>query len=126
MMESEGCDNIENISKEIEAIRNVLKANIEEDIDDYSYFHIGEFVEQPNQSGCFKRESKWYTYEIDEKNDCTFCGPFSQKGVIYACTMLLPVSMKMREYRFTEEEFDIYLHNHFHSFDEIDRYLSNK
>ena len=106
--------------KEIEMIRKELKTNSEDHIDDYEYFHVGEFIEKPNQCGCFKRNEKWYIYEIDEKNYCTFIGPFSQKGVIYACTMILPISMNSKEYRFTEEEFNIYLNNHFHSFDEID------
>lgn len=108
-------------NEEIEMIKETLNENIEENIDDYECFHIGVFVEKPNQCGYFKRNEKWYVYEIDEKNYCTFGGPFSQSGIICACTMILPISMKTKEYRFTEEEFNIYLHNHFHSFEEIDK-----
>lgn len=55
------------------------------------------------------------------KKYCTFCGPFSQKGIVYACTMILPITINNKAYRFTETEFNIYLHNHFHSFEETDK-----
>ena len=47
--------------------------------------------------------------------------------VICACTMILPITMVTEQYNFTEEEFNIYLHNHFHSLEEIDKNVnSNK
>ena len=94
---------------------------VQENIDDYEYFHFGEFVEKPNQCGCFERNGNWYTYVIDEKNFCTFGGPYSRNGIICACTMILPITMVKEQYNFTEEEFNIYLHNHFHSLEEIDK-----
>lgn len=106
--------------KEIDTIRKAIEANLEGTIDDFSYINIGKFVRVPNQCGCFKREENWYIYETDEKNFCTFCGPFSSKGIIYACAMVLHISKNMKEYRFSEEEFNIYLNNHFHTFAEID------
>ena len=109
------------IRKESEEIRRVLNENIDGDIESYKDFHIGEFIEKPNQCGCFKRNEEWYVYQTDEKNYCTFCGPFSQKGIVYACTMILPITINNKAYRFTETEFNIYLHNHFHSFEEIDK-----
>ncbi len=109
------------IRKESEEIRRVLNENIDGDIESYKDFHIGEFIEKPNQCGCFKRNEEWYIYQTDEKNYCTFCGPFSQKGIVYACTMILPITINNKAYRFTETEFNIYLHNHFHSFEEIDK-----
>ena len=48
------------LNEEIEIIRKALKTNIEGDIDEYKYFHVGEFIEKPNQCGCFKRNEKWY------------------------------------------------------------------
>lgn len=99
----------------------MLNENIDENMEEYKYFHIGNFVEVPNQCGCFKRKDNWYTYENDEKNFCTISGPFSLQGIIYACAMMLHISKKFKEYRFSEEEFNIYLNNHFHSFEEIDR-----
>ena len=104
-----------------EEIRKVLNENIDGGIESYKDFHIGEFIEKPNQCGCFKRNEEWYIYQTDEKNYCTFCGPFSQKGIVYACTMILPVTINSKVYRFTEIEFNVYLHNHFHSFEEIDK-----
>lgn len=98
----------------------MLSANIKENIGDYKHFHIGEFVEVPNQCGCFKRKTSWYTYETDEKNFCTFSGPFSLKGIIYACSKLLHISKNFKEYGFSEEEFEIYINNNFHKLVEID------
>ena len=47
--------------------------------------------------------------------------------LICACTMILPITMVKEQYNFTEEEFNIYLHNHFHSLEEIDKNVnSNK
>lgn len=78
----------------IEEIKNILNTNIEENIEDFKYFHIGELVEKPNQCGCLKRNGKWYIYEIDEKNYCTFCGPFNSHGLIAAIEMLLPITYR--------------------------------
>ena len=104
-----------------EEIRKVLNENIDGGIESYKDFHIGEFIEKPNQCGCFKRNEEWYIYQTDEKNYCTFCGPFSSSGIIYACTKVLHISSNYKKYRFSQEELEIYIHNHFHSFEEIDK-----
>lgn len=108
------------LTEDIETIKKNLEDNIGENIDKLARFHIDELVELPNQLGCFKREDKWYIYETDEKNFCTYCGPFSLKGIVYACAMKLHVSKQLKEFRFSEEEFNVYLHNHFHSLKAID------
>lgn len=108
---------------ETENIRALLNTNIVEDIEDYKNFHIGEFIEKPNQCGCFKRNQNWYTYETDEKNYCSFSGPFNIHGVIGAISMMLPVTMKTEEFDFTDEEFLTYVNNHFHTFAEIDEFI---
>lgn len=104
-----------------EEIRKVLNENIDGGIESYKDFHIGEFIEKPNQCGCFKRNEEWYIYQTDEKNYCTFCGPFSSSGIIYACAKALHISSNYKKYRFSQEELEIYIHNHFHSFEEIDK-----
>ena len=104
-----------------EEIRKVLNENIDGGIENYKDFHIGEFIEKPNQCGCFKRNEEWYIYQIDEKNYCTFCGPFSSSGIIYACAKVLHISSNYKKYRFSQEELEIYIYNHFHSFEEIDK-----
>lgn len=48
-----------------EEIKKNLYGIVQENIDDYEYFHFGEFVEKPNQCGCFERNGNWYTYVID-------------------------------------------------------------
>ena len=112
-------DNImdSNLPKELEIIKSAFSKR---GISDNKNFHIGEFVEIPEQCGCFKRNGKWYTYHTDEKNFCTFQGPYDLHGIIYACAMELHVSKYFKEYKFSEEETKIYLHNFFHKFAEID------
>lgn len=111
-----------NIDNDKEVIIRVLNSKIEKKIGEYQNFHVGEFVELPDQCGCFKRNSQWYIYSNDERNFCTFKGPFSIDGIIYACAMLLHISKKYKEYRFSEKELEIYINNNFHKFDEIDNY----
>ncbi|MBQ3545172.1 MAG: hypothetical protein IJA34_09325 [Lachnospiraceae bacterium] len=103
-------------------IISILNSNIETQLEEYKNFHIGEFIEEPNQCGCFNRNDSWYIYSIDERNFCTFTGPFGLNGIIYACAKLLHFAKKFREYKFSEEELEIYINNNFHSFDEIDNY----
>lgn len=110
-----------NLNEEIEIIINTLNSNIENLIDEYENFHVGKFVELPNQCGCFKRNSQWYIYNIDERNFCTFTGPFSINGIIYACAKLLHIAKKFKSHRFSKNELEIYLNNNFHSFAEIDK-----
>ncbi len=110
---------------DIEKITNILKLKVELSLEEYKEFHIGEFVELPNHYGCFRRNSKWYIYSNDERNFCTFTGPFSLEGVIYACAKLLHVAKTFKEYKFSEEELKIYLNNNFHTFAEIDNFNEN-
>ena len=113
------------LNEKAEKIKNVLFEKTEQNLEKYRDFHFGEFIEKPNQCGCFERNGNWYTYVIDEKNFCTFGGPYSRNGIICACTMILPITMVKEQYNFTEEEFNIYLHNHFHSLEEIDKNVSS-
>ena len=87
----------------------------------YRDFHFGEFIEKPNQCGYFERNGNWYTYVIDERNFCTFTGPFNGSAIIYACSKVLHISKLFKEYKFTEQELEIYINNSFHSFGEIDK-----
>lgn len=103
-------------------IIEILNSRIYKRIDEYKEFHVGEFINKPNQYGCFKRNSDWYMYINDEKNFCTFTGPFNVDGIIYACAKLLNVAKVFQDYRFSEEELTIYLNNFFHSFEEIDEH----
>lgn len=87
----------------------------------YRDFHFGEFIEKPNQCGYFEQNGNWYTYVIDERNFCTFTGPFNGSAIIYACSKVLHISKLFKEYKFTEQELEIYINNSFHSFGEIDK-----
>lgn len=109
-----------------EEIKDILSKCIVENIEEIENFHIESFVQRPNQCGCIKRNGNWYTYEIDEKNYCTFWGPFNNHGLIGALGMLLSINMTSDKYEFTEEELMIYIHNHFHTFSEIDNYEKQK
>ena len=78
-------------------------------------FCTGEYVQKPNCQGCFPMGAAWYIYRIDEKNTPQITGPFSQKGIIYACALMLNQAAGVEEYRFSGEERSIYIHNHYHS-----------
>lgn len=93
----------------------------EQNLEKYRDFHFGEFIEKPNQCGYFERNGNWYTYVIDERNFCTFTGPFNGSAIIYACSKVLHISKLFKEYKFTEQELKIYINNSFHSFGEIDK-----
>ena len=67
-----------------EEIKKNLYGIVQENIDDYEYFHFGEFIEKPNQCGYFEQNGNWYTYVIDEGNFCIFTGPFNGSAIIYA------------------------------------------
>ena len=101
--------------------KKVLCENAEQNLEEHRDFHFGEFVEKPNQCGYFERNGNWYTYVIDERNFCTFTGPFNVRGVIYACSKVLHISKQFKEYKFTEHELEIYINNNFHSFAEINK-----
>ena len=105
-------------------IKSVLCENAEQNLEEHRDFHFGEFVEKPNQCGYFDRNGNWYTYVIDERNFCTFTGPFNVRGVIYACSKVLYISKQFKEYKFAEHELEIYINNNFHSFAEIDKNVS--
>ena len=104
-----------------EKIKNVLFEKTEQNLEKYRDFHFGEFIEKPNQCGYFERNGNWYTYVIDERNFCTFTGPFNGSAIIYACSKVLHISKLFKEYKFTEQELEIYINNSFHSFGEIDK-----
>lgn len=113
---------MENLNNDIEIIIDILNSNIEMSIDQYEDFHVGKFIGKPNQCGCFKRNSCWYTYSNDEKNFPTFTGPFTLDGIVYACAKLLHVAKQFKKYRFSENELEIYINNNFHTFEEIDNF----
>lgn len=114
------------MNKEYEKIYKILNEKIDIDISKISEFNFGEFIEKPNQSGCFKINSKWFTYIIDEKNFCTFTGPFEGDAIIYASAKLLNQAKLFKEYKFSHSDLKIYINNNFHSFDEIDSYMNIK
>ena len=78
-------------------------------------FFIGEYVRKPNAQGCFLHGDGWFLFRIDEHNQPQITGPFSEKGIVYACALMLHQASGLEEYRFSEEERSIYIHRHDHS-----------
>ena len=97
------------LNEKAEKIKNVLFEKTEQNLEKYRDFHFGEFIEKPNQCGYFERNGNWYTYVIDERNFCTFTGPFNGSAIIYACSKVLHISKLFKEYKFTEQELKIYI-----------------
>ena len=94
------------LNEKAEKIKNVLFEKTEQNLE---------------KCGYFERNGNWYTYVIDERNFCTFTGPFNGSAIIYACSKVLHISKLFKEYKFTEQELEIYINNSFHSFGEIDK-----
>ena len=60
-----------------------------------------------------------YLYRIDEHNTPQITGPFGQQGIVYACAMMLHQAAGIEDYRFSEEERSIFIHNHYSSREEL-------
>ena len=82
-------------------------------------FHAGEYVRKPNCQGFFPKGKGWFIYRTDERNSPLITGPFTRQGIVYACAMMLHQASGLEEYRFSEEERSIYIHNHFRSPEEL-------
>ena len=82
-------------------------------------FFTGEYVRRPNCQGCFPHRDGWFIFRIDEYNNPQITGPFSEKGIVYACALMLHQTSGLDEYRFSDEERSIYIHNHYRSPEEL-------
>ncbi len=82
-------------------------------------FSIGEYIRKPNCQGCFPHGGGWFLYRIDEHNNPQITGPFSGNGIVYACALMLHQASGLEEYRFSDEERNIYIHHHYHSPEEL-------
>ncbi|QFJ53724.1 hypothetical protein [Pseudobutyrivibrio xylanivorans] len=85
-----------------------------------SDFIVGEFVRKPGMSGCMEIKGSWYLYSVDDHADCIFTGPFNDKAIVYACAVKMHSSKLFQEYRFSKEEFSVYMNNHFYSLEEME------
>lgn len=100
-------DNIDTVKEEFARLEKEGRLALPAD------FCIGEYVRKPNCQGCFSVGEKWYIFRIDERNTPLITGPFRQKGIVYACALMLNQAAGLEEYRFSEEERSIYIHNHY-------------
>ena len=78
-------------------------------------FCAGEYIRKPNCQGCFPHGDGWFLFRIDEHNNPQITGPFSEKGIVYACALMLHQASGLEEYRFSDEERSIYIHHHYRS-----------
>ena len=82
-------------------------------------FRTGEYIRKPDSLGCFPHGDGWFLYRIDEQNNPQITGPFSEKGIVYACALMLHQASGLEEYRFSDEERSIYIHQHYRSPEEL-------
>ena len=82
-------------------------------------FCTGEYIRKPNCRGCFPHRDGWFLYRIDEHNDPQITGPFSEKGIVYACALMLHQASGLEDYRFSDAERSIYIHHHYRSPEEL-------
>lgn len=109
------------MDEEIKMIRDIIEEKAKEHNVDLSYFHIGELVCNFEHGGCFKRNGSWFLYQTDDRYmQTTFNGPFTLRGIIYACSLMLRFAKHMKEYEFSDKEEDVFCSNHYYSLEEID------
>jgi hypothetical protein len=82
-------------------------------------FCAGEYVRKPNCQGYFPVGDRWFLFQIDEHNTPQITGPFRQQGIVYACALMLHQAAGLEDYRFSEEERSIFIHNHYSSREEL-------
>lgn len=106
-----------------EIIKTVLSDN-GKDLD--TDFVFGEFMRVPNTQGIFLLEDKWFIYETDEKNVLDINGPFTAEEIIYAIAMMLyEIKVEWFEkYKFGSEALHTYIHSHFTSIEDAEKFLS--
>ena len=104
----------------VSTLKNILTRLAEEGcLEIPEDFRIGEYIRKPNCQGCFPHGDRWFLFRIDEHNNPQITGPFSEKGIVYACALMLHQTSGLEEYRFSDEERSIYIHNHYRSPEEL-------
>ena len=101
---------------EAKEIESALKKYIEsfnnqyadEKIDSDDLF-INNCVNKPGAIGCYNKNGKWYIYYTDDRFNVLVNGPFSKGGIITALATMLFIPSDINDYRFTDEERDIFL-----------------
>lgn len=82
--------------------------------------NIDKLVRVPGAQGFINVGNKWFTYNNqDERGNISFHGPFNDKSLIYAIAISFYKSDKFESYKFSEQEYQIFFHNHFSSIEEI-------
>ena len=106
-------NHVSSVKKELTRLAKEGRLTFPED------FSVGEYVRKPNCQGCFSIGNRWYLFRIDEYNTPQITGPFRQQGIVYACALMLHQAAGLEEYRFSEEEQNIFIHNHYGSLEEL-------
>ena len=101
---------------ETEIIYDIFKSHIQQS--KYCIF-INEVRLVPNVVGCIKKGNDWYSYESDEKNNTMIQGPFSLNGIIRALALRIDLKIA-EEYKFSQEDEQIFYTKFYYSFSEID------
>lgn len=103
----------------IEYIEKTIKQRVEsvgEKVDDN--FIFGEYIAKPNARGVFSEKDNWFIYEIDERMVNSISGPFSLNEIIFAISLQMHISNYFDDYKFGEDGYKKYIHNHFRSLNE--------
>ena len=82
--------------------------------------YANQIVKTPGAQGFIQIEKMWFIYgNQDEKGNITFNGPFDDSSLIYAIAKLFCKSSLFQSYKFSEKYYEIFLHNHYSSIEEI-------
>ena len=87
---------------------------------EFKSLYVNQIVKAPGAQGFIQIENMWFLYgNQDEKGNIIFNGPFDDSALIYAIAKLFCKSSLFESYKFSEQYYNIFLHNHYSSLEEI-------
>lgn len=70
---------------------------------------INNCVNKPGAIGCYNKNNKWYIYHVDDRFNLLVNGPFTKNAIITALAKMMYIPSSMIEYKFSDEEYRLYL-----------------
>ena len=99
-------------------ILEILKKDL--DNKELKSLYANQIVKKPDAQGFIQIENMWFLYgNQDERGNITFNGPFDDSALIYAIAKIFCKSSLFKSYKFSEKYYNIFLHNHYSSIEEI-------
>ena len=99
-------------------ILEILKKGL--DNKELKSLYANQIVKKTDAQGFIQIKNMWFLYgNQDERGNITFNGPFDDSALIYAIAKIFCKSSLFKSYKFSEKYYNIFLHNHSSSIEEI-------